>query len=265
MSEFDDLESRLRALGSEPVDPALQSRHLTAMAAVHWRRSRLGRAKVVGAFVAGIVLGGTGLASAGAMGPTVQNTVADAAAKVNLNLPGGTPRQGGAECTGYVANSTHGQYVRSADTKEERQRRAKTDCGKPAQAGSGGEGNEASECKPPWAGQMDKATRTSLRESGWTRPSTCANEGAEIESESDEEKGKKPESPPGQDGKDGAGKPDDVGTAQVDAPTTTTTEATTTTTAADTSPTPTLPGQANDQAGANSPLGDSTTTTTTAG
>ena len=258
MSEFDDLESRLRVLGSEPVDPAVQSRHLTAMSAVHWRRSRLGRAKVVAAFAAGIVLGGTGLASAGAMGESVKNSVADAAAKVNLNLPGGTPR---VQCTGQAEGETHGQYVKGATTKEDKQARAKSNCGKPLVSENGGGDNEnsASECKPPWAGQMDKATRTSLRES-WTRPTSCASEGAEIETESDEEKGKKPETPPGQDGKDGAGKPEGLTTQQDDVEsTTTTTEAATTTTEA-TAPTPTLPGQANEQADANTPLGGTTTT-----
>jgi hypothetical protein len=69
----DDLTDRLRALGQRPVDPALQSEHLTAMAGVRsgsaFRTSLLGRAKVAAGVMAGFLIGATGLTTAGAMGP----------------------------------------------------------------------------------------------------------------------------------------------------------------------------------------------------
>jgi hypothetical protein len=68
-----DLAARLRALGSRPVDPALQSEHLTAIAGVRtgsaFRSSLAGRLKVGAGVLAGFLLGATGLTAAGAMGP----------------------------------------------------------------------------------------------------------------------------------------------------------------------------------------------------
>src|SRR5688572_16756623 len=69
----DELTERLRALGRRPVDPALQSQHLTAMAAVPasspLRSLLAGRVKIALAVIGGFLVGATGLASAGAMGP----------------------------------------------------------------------------------------------------------------------------------------------------------------------------------------------------
>jgi hypothetical protein len=69
----DDLTARIHALGERPVDPALQSEHLTAMAGVRrgsaFRTSLAGRAKVGAGVLAGFLLGATGLTTAGAMGP----------------------------------------------------------------------------------------------------------------------------------------------------------------------------------------------------
>jgi hypothetical protein len=69
----DDLTDRLRALGQRPVDPALQSEHLTALAGVRsgsaFRTALAGRAKVAAGVFAGFLIGATGLTTAGAMGP----------------------------------------------------------------------------------------------------------------------------------------------------------------------------------------------------
>ena len=69
----DDLTDRLRALGQRPVDPALQSEHLTALAGVRsgsaFRTALVGRAKVAAGVMAGFLIGATGLTTAGAMGP----------------------------------------------------------------------------------------------------------------------------------------------------------------------------------------------------
>jgi hypothetical protein len=69
----DELTDRLAALGRRPVDPALQSEHLTALAGVRtgsaFRTSLAGRLKVAAGVMAGFLIGATGLTTAGAMGP----------------------------------------------------------------------------------------------------------------------------------------------------------------------------------------------------
>ncbi len=69
----DELTERLSALGQHPVSPALQSEHLTAMAGVargaSWRSMLASRVKLGAAVLGGFLIGTTGLASAGAMGP----------------------------------------------------------------------------------------------------------------------------------------------------------------------------------------------------
>ena len=89
----DAVVSRLRALGTQPVDPALQSQHLTAMAGVRrgsaFRTSLAGRLKIAGGVMAGFLLGASGLATVGALGP-LQPIVAERAAEVaNVELPQG--------------------------------------------------------------------------------------------------------------------------------------------------------------------------------
>lgn len=80
----DELTERLAALGRRPVDPALQSEHLTALAGVRsssaFRASLAGRLKVAAGVMAGFLIGATGLASAGALGP-VQGIAATAIEK----------------------------------------------------------------------------------------------------------------------------------------------------------------------------------------
>jgi hypothetical protein len=185
MTEFDDdLVARLRGLGSRPVDPAVAAEHLTAMAAVRAGRTRpagrFQRLKVGAAFAAGIVLGGTSLASAGVMGQTVQDKVADAAAHVNVNLPGGTERYGvGApECAGYTAGTNHGQWVKAHKGDPEA---ANSDCGKPMSSvdKAHNDANEngsdhGSACRPPWAGKGKNAKDIKAENSNWQRPAACA-------------------------------------------------------------------------------------------
>jgi hypothetical protein len=139
--EFPEIERRLRALGAEPIDPLLATHHLTALAAAApagsvRRAPRLHRAKVAAAFAAGLMLGGTSLASAGVLGETPQDVVADVAQNVGLNLPGGTPRSTeGCEGKEY---KNHGQFVRDGGDP-------RSPCGKPLQAGTEGEELESEE------------------------------------------------------------------------------------------------------------------------
>lgn len=146
---------RLAALGRVAVDPAVQARHLTAMAGVRRRANRFGRAKLVAAFAAGLVLGGTGLASAGVLGEKPQNTVADAAARIGLDLPGGTPRSTEG-CEGETYKN-HGQFVRAGGDPH-------APCGKPVVATTGQSENVGTAdergCRPPWAGRGNQDKRT---------------------------------------------------------------------------------------------------------
>ena len=169
--EHAELADRLSALGRVPVDPAVASAHLTAMAAAHPartvrpRRERFARGRVAAAFAAGLILGGTSLASAGALGTTPQNTVADAAGHVGLDLPGGTPRS--TEGCGAETYKNHGQFVaRGGDPH--------SPCGKPVKSGKpegdhaksdhtkkSPEANAGDGCgKPPWAGKGNQAKKT---------------------------------------------------------------------------------------------------------
>ena len=90
----DELTERLAALGRQPVDPALQSQHLTAMASVSagrsaFRTSLAGRLKVAAGVLAGFLLGASGLTAAGAMGP-LQPIAAKVASDVaNVEVPQG--------------------------------------------------------------------------------------------------------------------------------------------------------------------------------
>jgi hypothetical protein len=197
MTEFDDLVARLRAFGSQPVDSAVASEHLTAMAAVRAGRAhpvgRFQRLKVGAAFAAGIVLGGTSLASAGVMGPTVQDKVADAAAHVNVNLPGGTERYGvgKAECAGYTAGTNHGQWVKAHKGDPEA---AKSDCGKPVKSVDKAQ-NDANEndnengngaaCKPPWAGKGKAAKNIDKAQWRADHPNCAADDQGENENENE--------------------------------------------------------------------------------
>jgi hypothetical protein len=183
------LAARLAALGKEPVDPAVASEHLTAIAAVPASRTvrpvreRFVRGKVAAAFAAGLLLGGTSLASAGALGNTPQNAVADAAGHVGLDLPGGTPRS--TEGCGAKTYENHGQYVSQGGDPH-------SPCGKPvksrpkpgknkdakdddAKAGRTKETGGAGDCgQPPWAGKGNHAKKTPEAVAG--RKAACGDD-----------------------------------------------------------------------------------------
>ena len=91
MTADHDLTDRLRAFGQRPVDPALQSEHLTALASVRggrsvFRASLAGRIKVGAGVLAGFLLGASGLTAAGAMGPLqpIAADVVEAVAPVDV-------------------------------------------------------------------------------------------------------------------------------------------------------------------------------------
>jgi hypothetical protein len=179
----DALTDRLQALGRRPIDSAVQSQHLTAMAAVRppasARSILVSRVKLGAAMFAGVLIGATGLASAGALGPlqpvaaTVVESVSpldvpkgpsenasdkakEATAKTHAAkaaddesgdpaAKGGTERYFGAECAvlGVTTASNHGQYLKAlreaGATHDQLNTAAKSDCGKPLASVNGDE------------------------------------------------------------------------------------------------------------------------------
>jgi hypothetical protein len=186
MDDDATLITRLRALGSHPVDPATAATHLTAMASSSTPQGRARpsfgtKLRVGAAFAAGLVLGGTGLAAAGALPDGAQQVAHTALAQVKVHVPPGHAvaaaahakakgkGNGNAAHAGGVARSVattdcpdwdftagppknHGQYVRAmtehvralpeAQRDAAMQRYAESACGKPAQAGAGGDDND---------------------------------------------------------------------------------------------------------------------------
>lgn len=108
MSDFepqDWLTDRLRAFGGQPVDSATQSQHLTAMAEAAVAPTLLGtlgsRLRIAAALGLGMLLGATGLTTAGALGPLqpIASDVVEAATP--LDVPNGRGKS-------EAAHSEHG-------------------------------------------------------------------------------------------------------------------------------------------------------------
>jgi hypothetical protein len=93
MDDDDILLRRLHALGTQPVDPATAATHLTAMATVAPRRAARRsfghKLRIGAAFAAGLVLGGTGLAAAGALPDGAQQVAHTALSQVKVHVPPG--------------------------------------------------------------------------------------------------------------------------------------------------------------------------------
>ena len=158
MSEFEDLTSRLKALGDNPVPPPVATQHLTAMAEVGAPSRFAHKLRVAAAFAIGILVGGTGLGYAAAEGhlpDAAQNGLSVAAEKVGVELPRGDEKKadkadndgnGGdnsstplEETVACEDGMSHGEYVsgnvkaaREADPKVKgnASELAKSDCGK---------------------------------------------------------------------------------------------------------------------------------------
>ena len=182
MTDHSGLEDRLRRLGGRPIDPSVASQHLTAIASVApSRTTTLGqRLRVGAAFAAGILIGGTGLASAGALGPA-QGVAHDALGQVGISVPddegkgGKKARYNGPECTDAEGNpiedlKNHGQYVRSQE-KGDRSAAAQSNCGKPLPSVVPGGAAEqpADEGQDP-AKQADKDAREAEKDARKAEP-----------------------------------------------------------------------------------------------
>jgi len=161
MDDHDPLIDRLQALGHQPVDPATASRHLSAMATVGSGHRRLWtRLKIGSAFGVGLLLGGTGLASAGALPGSAQDAAHKALSTVGVKVPKGAqgterfndPAVCGIDPATQKPFRNHGQYVR---THQDDPAAAQSRCGKPLKADSGSD--QTPTVKPP-ASPSDPAT-----------------------------------------------------------------------------------------------------------
>src|SRR5579859_2291059 len=139
MDDRDPLIDRLHSLSRHSVGPATAARHLAAIAVVGGRTARAVKLKVGAALFAGLMLGGAGLATAGALPGPAQGVAHSALSTVGLNVPNshGPARYNGPECgtdsQTHQPFANHGQYVRAhkADPNAGSSR-----CGKPVQAGT---------------------------------------------------------------------------------------------------------------------------------
>ena len=233
MDEHEDLQARLRATGAHPVDPTIAADHLARMADVRPRSGIRPQLAIAGAFLAGLLIGGSGLAVAGALPDPVQHVAHQAFDPLGVDVPD-PERYHGPECGGEVKKN-HGAYVRDDHDL------AKSQCGKPVKAGKpDADGTDADGEKgpcqgpPPWAGKgnggmtaAEKAAAQAAREEA------CGDEDADEADETDAE------------ARDSA---EETTTTTV-APKTTTTTAPTTTTTVDESTTTTVDGAGDTDAG----------------
>lgn len=185
LDDLDDLEGRLRDLGRVPVDPAVQARHLSAMAALgadapaeHGRRRwRFSWRAVAAAGVVGFLAGSTGLAAAGELPGPAQDVAHNVLGAVGLNVPRST--EGCPEGRTY---RNHGEYVAEVEAAGgDVEAAARSRCGMPDRGnrgvgtGQGGGGRPAGVPRvdtdgdpctgpPPWAGaHLSPEERQQLR------------------------------------------------------------------------------------------------------
>ena len=148
------LAERLRAMGSRPVEPAVRSKHLAAMAQVrtssrHPAAARLG---VALALIIGLLGASTGLAVAGVDAGPVSDLGKKVAGVVGIDITDGTvthgtPRHYGTECLQVAEGKgakNHGQYLKWVrEHKPEMLEAAKaSNCGKPLTSGGQDNGDD---------------------------------------------------------------------------------------------------------------------------
>lgn len=189
MDEHDDLRQRLRHLGSQPIDLARQSADLTAMAGVVPMPRFRSKLRLAAAFLAGLLIGSTGLAAADVLPDPAQHVAHNVLDRVGVSVPD-PERYHGAEC-GAEVKKNHGAYVRDDHDL------AKSECGKKVKpagetdAEDEGDGPKAAKAdkgpcgKPPWA--KDKTmTPEAVEAAKAARALECGvddAEGTELEDE----------------------------------------------------------------------------------
>lgn len=179
--EHHEIQDRLQRLGAHPIAPALQSAHLTAMVP---GGSRWGpKLRVAAAFLVGLLVGGSGLAAAGALPDPAQRVAHGVLDQVGIDVPN-PERHHGPEC-GAEVKRNHGAYVRDDHDL------AESDCGKPVKgAGDKDDADEPEDadkahdadkgpCQgaPPWASKGSASmTRDEKAAAQAERQSQCADD-----------------------------------------------------------------------------------------
>lgn len=150
MDEHGDVLHRLHGLGTLPIDPDQRAADLTAMARVRPAAALRPKLRLAAAFLAGLLIGGSGLAAADALPDPAQHVAHTVLDRVGVDVPD-PERYHGPEC-GPEVKRNHGGYVRDDHGL------ATSDCGKPVHAGQAGQDDDdstepdACRGKPPWAG-----------------------------------------------------------------------------------------------------------------
>ena len=168
MEHDPELEGRLRAVGTRPIDPDLQSAHLTQMASAVQSARRRAKVRVAGIVAAGVLVGSTSLAAAGALPDPAQHFAHRALDSVGVEVPG-PERYHGPEC-GAEVKRNHGAYV-SDDKALAKSRLRQEGQGRPPRGGgTEPKGSPKARTKPkaekgpcqgppPWAGKDDGGVR----------------------------------------------------------------------------------------------------------
>jgi hypothetical protein len=200
MDEHDELPESLRTAldraGRQPVPAPIAEAHLRRMAGEPTRQRRRTMAKVVAGFSAGFLLGGSGLAVAGALPDPAQDVAARAFATVGIEVPRSTDG-----CPDGREYESHGAYVSEvAEAGGDVPAAARSNCGMPVtavEARGRGEGagppdgagrpdgagppegmphaDDPCRGRPPWAGRTD-LSETEREAMAAEREANCPDE-----------------------------------------------------------------------------------------
>jgi len=169
-----DVPERLRALGRQPLDPAMRAAHRDRITRVtvgtEQRHRRWVWTGIAAAAVTGFLVGSTGLAMADSLPEPAQDVAHDVLGAVQVDVPAGKEGKRG-PCVSQAAR------IKDKDAK----RAAKEACPKgggpdedgsdedssdePGTPGNGQDNHEGDPChgRPPWAGPMSKEERAAAK------------------------------------------------------------------------------------------------------
>lgn len=207
-----EVVDRLRRFGDQPVDPALSRQVLTSIRTSissdqHSVQRRRTRRRIAAAAVAGFFAGSLGLASAGALPASLQDTAHSALDRIGVHVPPGHDRFNDPAVCPDAPYKNHGEYVR---THPDDPNAGQSPCGKPTKAvdpdkkadpsdasGAGEDGNDApgqldkNKQKKPDTGAPEPSTESSNTESSSTESSTesSSTESSSTESSSTSDQG----------------------------------------------------------------------------
>jgi hypothetical protein len=202
----DPLTDRLRALGRTPVDPALQSDHLTAMAGVRggsvFRNALAQRLKLAAGVMAGFLLGASGLTAAGALGPLQPIAAKAVEAVAPVDVPKGQKdkakeakaekEQGGSSRLpdGSIGTARHWEGCVAADGGTFAGNRGRYLKQERAKSGEAFEAAKATECGKPLVSDDDEAAEATKAEEPKEPKAPKADDESKDNGKADEEHGK---------------------------------------------------------------------------